>query len=164
MKFFFNFSSFLLSLIKGDANGQAVVVAEKERVGKDGRSYRGPETSRVYLHPASCNSRIGGFHSPWMVYFNKVKTSMVFVRDSTMVPPYALLLFGGTLDVRHDQNKIVIDGWMYFDAPSVVGVIIQELRKAIEKLLLKKIENPNIDVSSSILIDAITKLLAKSGY
>jgi hypothetical protein len=53
---------------------------------------------------------------------------------------------------------------MYFDAPSVVGVIIQELRKAIEKLLLKKIENPNIDVSSSILIDAITKLLAKSGY
>ena len=89
---------------------------------------------------------------------------MVFVRDSTMVPPYALLLFGGKLDVRHAQNKIVIDGWMYFDAASVVGVDILELRKALDDLLSKKIEDPGIDVSSSKLIDAITKLLVKSGY
>lgn len=141
-----------------------VIVPEQERIGHDGRTYRGPQTARVYLHPASANARMGGFHSPWMVYFNKVKTSMVFVRDSTMVPPYALLLFGGKLDVRHAQNKIVIDGWMYFDAASVVGVVILELRKALDDLLSKKIEDPGIDVSSSKLIDAITKLLVKSGY
>ena len=66
--------------------------------------------------------------------------------------------------VCHAQNKIVIDGWMYFDAASVVGVVIQELRKALDDLLSKKIEDPSIDVSSSKLIDAITKLLVKSGY
>ena len=65
-----------------------------------------------------------------------------------MVPPYALLLFGGKLDVRHASNKIVIDGWMYFDAASVVGVVILELRRALEELLARKIERPEIDVSS----------------
>lgn len=147
-----------------NAKGEQVVAMPEPRIGHDGRTYHGPETSRVLLHPASVNSRQGGYTSPWMVYYEKVKTSAVFVRDSTMVPPYALLLFGGKLDVRHASNKIVIDGWMYFDAASVVGVVILELRRALEELLARKIERPEIDVSSSKLIDAITKLLVKSGY
>ena len=64
-----------------------------------------------------------------MVYFQKVKTSRVFIRDCTMVPPYAMLLFRGQLEVQHTRNKIVIDGWMYFDAPARVAVLIQELRR-----------------------------------
>ena len=145
-------------------NSVDLVKTPTPRIGSDGRTYTSPENSRVLIHPASVNSREGGFTSPWMVYYEKVKTSAVFIRDSTMVPPYALLLFGGQLDVRHSDNKIVIDGWMHFDVASVVGVVIQELRKSLEELLARKIENPDIDVSSSKLMDAIILLLVKSGY
>lgn len=102
--------------------------------------------------------------SPWMVYFQKVKTSRVFIRDCTMVPPYAMLLFGGQLEVQHTRNKIVMDGWMYFDAPARVAVLIQELRRELDLLLGRKIEHPEIDISSSPLIDAIARLLVKAGY
>lgn len=119
---------------------------------------------RVFLHPSSVNFREGGFSSPWMVYFQKVKTSKVFIRDCTMVPPYAMLLFGGQLEVQHQRNKIVVDDWMYFDAPARVAVLIQELRRELDLLLGRKIVNPSINISASPLIDAITRLLVKSGY
>ena len=119
---------------------------------------------RVFLHPSSVNFKEGGFASPWMVYFQKVKTSRVFIRDSTMVPPYAMALFGGSLEVVYTRNKIVVDGWAYFDAPARVGVLVQELRKELSTLLNRKIENPGIDISESPLIDAITRLLTKAGY
>jgi HrpA-like RNA helicase len=130
-------------------------------VATEGRSY---DNERVFLHPASVNFKEGGFVSPWMVYFQKVKTSRVFIRDCTMVPPYAMLLFGGQLEVQHTRNKIVMDGWMYFDAPARVAVLIQELRRELDLLLGRKIEHPEIDISSSPLIDAIARLLVKAGY
>ena len=81
-----------------------------------------------------------------------------------MVPPYAMLLFGGQLEVQHTRNKIVVDGWMYFDTPARVAVLVQELRRELDLLLNRKIEQPRMDISSSPLIDAITRLLVKSGY
>eukprot|EP00946_MAST-07B_sp_MAST-7B-sp1_P000372 g372.t1 len=138
---------------------------KSERVQKEhGPDQRSYDNERVFLHPSSVNFKEGGFVSPWMVYFQKVKTSRVFIRDCTMVPPYAMLLFGGQLEVQHTRNKIVIDGWMYFDAPARVAVLIQELRRELDLLLGRKIEHPEIDISSSPLIDAITRLLVKAGY
>jgi len=37
--------------------------------------------------------------SPYMVYLEAVKTTKVYVRDVTCVPPVALALFGGSLKV-----------------------------------------------------------------
>jgi len=38
--------------------------------------------ARVFLHPTSLNFDIGKFDSPWLVYFDKVQTSKIFVRDA----------------------------------------------------------------------------------
>lgn len=40
---------------------------------------------------------------------SQVRTSKVFLRDSTMVSPYPLLLFGGELKVKHAQQLITVD-------------------------------------------------------
>ena len=103
------------------------------------------------------------YRVPWLVYYQKVKTSKVFLRDATMVPPYALLLFGGTLDVLHEKGKIVVDKWMYFQAPARVGVLIRELRKSLDLLLSKKIESPSLSISDSPIIDAIQTLMKANG-
>lgn len=52
-------------------------------------------TGRVFIHPGSINFDVGKFESGWMVYTEIVETSKLYVRESSAVPIYALLLFGG---------------------------------------------------------------------
>jgi ATP-dependent RNA helicase DHX57 len=52
----------------------------------------------------------------------------VFVRETSMVPVYSLLLFGGQLEVVHDKGLITVDGWAQFKAPGRIGVLVRELR------------------------------------
>jgi ATP-dependent RNA helicase DHX36 len=40
------------------------------------------------------------FPSRWLVYNQKVKSSDIFIRDSSCVSDYALLLFGGALSTQ----------------------------------------------------------------
>ena len=52
-------------------------------------------TGRVFIHPGSINFDVGKFDSGWLVYTEMVATAKLYVRESSMVPIYALLLFGG---------------------------------------------------------------------
>jgi len=73
-------------------------------------------SSRVFLHPRSVNFDCNDYESPWMVYLTMVgfgpfktmasychstqmQTAKVYVHDCTMVWPYALLLFGGSIGI-----------------------------------------------------------------
>ena len=61
-------------------------------------------TSEVRVHPSSVNRGIGSDRKltyPFMVYHEKMRTARVYLRDSTVVAPEALLLFGGNLEVQH---------------------------------------------------------------
>ena len=63
---------------------------------------------RVFIHPGSVNFNVGRFDSGWLVYTDMVSTSKLFVRESSMVPVYALLLFGGRLRSHvHTQQGCV---------------------------------------------------------
>ena len=75
-------------------------------------------------------------------YGDRVQTAKVFVRDCTMVGSYPLLLFGGELDVKHEQGKLVLDDWCEFNAPAKIGVLARELRKKIDQLLTNKVNSP----------------------
>ena len=60
--------------------------------------FKTQQDGKVELHPASVNGN--HFHYPfrWLVYNEKVKTTGIFIRDSTMVSDYGMLLFGGQLE------------------------------------------------------------------
>jgi ATP-dependent RNA helicase DHX36 len=78
------------------------------------------EDGKVDIHPSSVNSQFGTqFPFPWMVYCEKVKTTGVYIRDSTCVPAYAVLLLGGELEEQSGGgNEIKILGGNYtFNAP-----------------------------------------------
>lgn len=41
----------------------------------------------------------------------QVRTARAFLRDVTPVSPAALLLFGGGLEVKHEEGAVVVGGW-----------------------------------------------------
>lgn len=119
---------------------------------------------RVFLHPASVNFSIGKFESPWLVFSEKMRTSKVFLKDSTMVPAYGLLLFGGKVQVKHEKQAISVDDWLEFEAPARIAVLIKELRSKVDSLLFEKIERPALDIASSPVVSALIRLLTTDGF
>ena len=119
--------------------------------------------SRVWMHPSSLNAAAGAFDSPWLVFSEVVATSRPFVRDTTCVAPYALLLFGGDVAARHEAGTLAVDGWIDFAAPARVAVLVRELRSGLDRLLASKVANPATDVTSSPAVKAVLNLLLSDG-
>lgn len=92
-----------------------------------------------------------------------MNTSKIFINDSTVVTPYAILLFGGPIDVQHMQGIISVDKWIEFSAPARVGVLIKGLRGYIDRLLLEKFNRPEESIVNDPVMDGICKLLVTNG-
>ncbi|PRW33164.1 P-loop containing nucleoside triphosphate hydrolase isoform A [Chlorella sorokiniana] len=122
------------------------------------------ERGRVFLHPSSVNFSCGKFESGWLAYSEIVETSKVFVRESSMVPVYAVLLFGGSIEVQHEQGMLRVDGWARFKAPARIAVLVRELRNEVSRLLAAKVADPSLDLSRSRVVEAMHHLLATDGF
>lgn len=75
----------------------------------------------VNIHPTSVNSNVGHFTSPFLVYQEKVKTSRIFIRDSTMIPLLPLVLFSGRqikIQMHGGAFIIMLDNWIVMQAES----------------------------------------------
>ncbi|KAH9331102.1 hypothetical protein KI387_003210, partial [Taxus chinensis] len=118
---------------------------------------------RVFLHPSSVNFPVGIFESPWLVFTEKVKTSKIFIKNSTIVPAYGLLLFGGEVKVNHEKQTIKVDDWLEFEAPARISVLIKEMRSKVDSLLMEKIRNPALDISGNMVVTALIQLLVTDG-
>ncbi|GAB2278218.1 hypothetical protein Dimus_012912 [Dionaea muscipula] len=106
------------------------------------------ELGEVDIHPASVNAGIHQFPLPNMVYSEKVKTTKIYIRDSTNISDYALLLFGGNLFPSNSGDGIeMLDGYLHFSASKSVLQLIKKLRGELDKILNRKIEDPSLDIS-----------------
>jgi ATP-dependent RNA helicase DHX57 len=115
---------------------------------------------RVFLHPSSVNFTDADFVSPWLVFHQKQATSKVFIRDSSMVTPYALLLFGGELEVLHQRSEVHLDGWIRFAAQPRTGALVRALRGLLDDAVEAKLARPDADLSAHPAIAALLKILA----
>ena len=118
---------------------------------------------RVFVHPSSVNMTCNKFETCWIVYTDLVETSKLFVRQCSMAPAYALLLFGGKLNVVHEKGQIEVDDWVRLRAPAKVGVLVRELRKLLDALLSDKLDEPWRDVSAHPVVRGILELLRTDG-
>ena len=87
----------------------------------------------MFLHPASINFDSGDFPSGWMVYSDITETSKVYVREASMVPVYALLLFGGRLTVHHVDGLIKLDNWATFKAPAQIAALVRSFLRLLQQ-------------------------------
>ena len=85
------------------------------------------------------------------------------VRECTMVPSFAVLLFGGRITSDHDKGILFVDGWAQFKAPATVAILVRELRTLVNMLLSMKVENPRLDISQSDVVEVLLKIMTTDG-
>ncbi|XP_061555189.1 ATP-dependent RNA helicase DHX29 [Phycodurus eques] len=112
---------------------------------------------RAQVHPSSVNRNLQA-HG-WLLYQEKVKYTKIYLRDTTLISPFPMLLFGGDIDIQHRERLITLDGWMHFQAPVRIGVIFKHLRKLLDSLLEKKLENPRMNLEGERTIQIILELI-----
>ena len=124
---------------------------------------------QVGFHPQSLNFKLATRRDRWAVYLEKVETSRVFIRDSTIVTPFALLLFGGTPVVNHDKGTITVDGWIEFLSSPAIGVLFRLIREELDAILLDRIGDtdgsgePGQESTTDQMIAGLVALLEKTG-
>lgn len=118
---------------------------------------------RVFVHPSSINFSATKYDTGWMVYSDIVETSKVFVRQCSSVPVYALLLFGGAVQVHHTQGKVSVDTWATVTAQPKIGVLVRELKKRLDNLLSVKLEQPETAISKNSIVSVVLELLRTDG-
>ncbi|KAJ7390027.1 mitochondrial large ribosomal subunit assembly [Desmophyllum pertusum] len=138
-------------------------------------AFRTKSDGRVALHPSSVNSDERQFISEWLVYHDKVKSTQVFIRDSSMVHPVALICFSGK-DVREMHHgpappaqqprvTLVVDGdrWMSFYCSPRLARILQAIRREINKMVACSIsaasKNDTLFHYHTKLMEVVTLLL-----
>ncbi|KAI8077768.1 P-loop containing nucleoside triphosphate hydrolase protein [Halteromyces radiatus] len=136
---------------------------EREKEAKEIKFYT-KQDGRVFLHPASILFNTNQYGASFLTYFSRMTTSKTFLRDGTEVPSYAILFFGGKLDVDHLGRGLKIgDGWLKFRAWARIGVLVNQLKRLLSAELESKIEDPNQDISSSGVVDAMVTLISSDG-
>lgn len=101
------------------------------------------------------NAWVGQFPGQWLVYSEKVKSAAIYIRDSSLVPDLALLLFGGRLEkVSADDaaaarpfsggggasagaggSIAMLGGWANFNTEGGVAELVLGLRARLDALL-----------------------------
>ena len=137
---------------KGAASSSAV----KLHVRAADRTLSEPDAASV--HPGSVNGMLDGnaWRSCYVAFHERVKTSKVYVRDSTPVPPLAMMLLaGGELHREHgsgnDGNQLyetggdgydeilALDGYYRMHVPTQAAELVVKLREKIQGLVRRLI-------------------------
>jgi HrpA-like RNA helicase len=92
---------------------------------------------RLYIHSSSVSAKLPRYlQSPWLAFHEKFgTTSRVSMSTCCFVHPFALLLFGGALEVRHAERRVIVDNWIELSLAAKTGVIFAELRRHIDAML-----------------------------
>jgi ATP-dependent RNA helicase DHX57 len=118
----------------------------------------GPRCEELYPHPGSVNAK-GLPDGGWVAYLEAVETSRAFVRDSTLVSPFAVALFCGDLAVDHGGGAVACDGWARFRAPPAAGVLLKRLRARLGAALLARVAGAPPSPADEATAAAVVKLL-----
>ncbi|KAF6123903.1 DExH-box helicase 29 [Phyllostomus discolor] len=112
---------------------------------------------KAQVHPSSVNRALQT-HG-WLLYQEKVRYARVYLRETSLISPFPLLLFGGDIEVQHRERLLSVDGWIYFQAPVKIAVIFKQLRVLIDSVLRKKLENPKMSLENDKILQIITELI-----
>ncbi|KAJ3159008.1 ATPdependent RNA helicase [Geranomyces michiganensis] len=111
----------------------------------------------VFIHPSSINSRKSHPNHSFLVYHEKVRTSKIYIRDASLVPPFALAFFAGAqLTWDGSQKRLNMDdGWIRFRTHSNIATVVQGARAALDELLAKKIREPGAEFGGDLVAEIV---------
>ncbi|KAJ3140257.1 ATPdependent RNA helicase [Geranomyces variabilis] len=111
----------------------------------------------VFIHPSSINYRKAHPNHSFLVYHEKVRTSKVYIRDASLVPPFALAFFAGAqLAWDGSQKRLNMDdGWIRFRTHPNIATVVQGARAALDELLAKKIREPGAEFGGDLVAEIV---------
>eukprot|EP00057_Strongylocentrotus_purpuratus_P033652 XP_792246.3 PREDICTED: ATP-dependent RNA helicase DHX36 [Strongylocentrotus purpuratus] len=103
-----------------------------------------PEDGRVQIHLKSVNANETTFSSKWLLYHLKLKSTSVFLHDTTMVEPYPLIFCGGKISWDDDQGHetVFVDDHIKFHCSQETAHLVIKLREELDRVMEQKITNP----------------------
>ncbi|KAH8273341.1 hypothetical protein KR018_003934 [Drosophila ironensis] len=105
----------------------------------------------VKIHPSSVNSQVAVFQAPFLIFQEKVRTTAIYIRDCSMLPLIAMVLFAGS-DFKvelHDGDFLFLleSGWIILKAHDFeTAEMVQCMRAELIKLLEEKIRDPCLNL------------------
>ncbi|KAH0627943.1 hypothetical protein JD844_008535 [Phrynosoma platyrhinos] len=112
---------------------------------------------KAQVHPSSVNRDLQTYG--WLLYQEKVRYARVYLKETTLISPFPILLFGGDIEVLHRERLLSVDGWIHFQAPVKIAVIFKQLRALIESVLKQKLENPKMSLEDDKILNIIKELI-----
>ncbi|KYO29117.1 ATP-dependent RNA helicase DHX29 isoform B [Alligator mississippiensis] len=112
---------------------------------------------KAQVHPSSVNRDLQTYG--WLLYQEKIRYARIYLRETTLISPFPVLLFGGDIEVQHRERLLSVDGWIHFQAPVKIAVIFKQLRVLIESVLKKKLENPKMSLEDDKILHIIKELI-----
>lgn len=133
---------------------------------KDKRKVLTTEGKAALIHKTSvnCSNLAVSFPYPFFVFGEKIRTRAVSCKQTTMVSPIHLLLFGSKRVDRVDANTVRLDNWLVLQMDPFEAARLVALRPAIDDLVLETAADPaeilNMDGSRQNLVELIRDLCA----
>lgn len=122
------------------------------------------KTEQLHFHNSSVNSRKKVYKDGWIAFHEKFGTpSRVSISTTCFIHPFALLLLAGSVVVKHTERIVLVDGWMRMNMAAQIGVILKELRKNIEVVLTKMLDNVKPSETNTMeakMVEGIVQILA----
>ncbi|XP_073973059.1 dosage compensation regulator mle isoform X2 [Rhodnius prolixus] len=110
---------------------------------KEKRKVLTTESKPALIHKTSvnCTKFETNFPSPFFVFGEKVRTRAVSCKQTTMVTPLHLLLFGAR-KVELVNNCVRLDNWVNLEMEPKLAAAILSLRPVLENLVIKASSDP----------------------
>jgi len=109
----------------------------------------GPTQEIVHIHPSSILYRAREHTSANFMVFNTItKSDKVYLWDVTTVDDIAIMLFGGDMDILHEQKRVLLDQWIKIKCHAKTAVIFKFLRHHLNAILKAKIDQPQLDLNN----------------
>ena len=123
------------------------------------------ENGRVFVHPSSVlfDAQTFSGSAAFVSYFTKMATSKTFIRDLTPLNAYALLLFGGSIELDTSGMGLIVGGWFRLRGWARIGVLVSRLRLLLDDAMRRRIDNPSMPLEDVGVFTIVRRLLELNG-
>jgi ATP-dependent RNA helicase DHX57 len=125
--------------------------------------------NRAFIHPSSVCFDAGRgwssdvrFLSVWERFESGGKP---WARGVSPCNVFAVLMFGGSLELDTSGRGIVVDGWIRVRGWARIGVLVNRLRGLLDRVLEKRIDDPNgaLGADEVRVLDVVKRLVERDG-
>ncbi|KAK7516306.1 DEAD/DEAH box helicase-like protein [Phyllosticta citriasiana] len=123
-----------------------------------------PQT-RVFTHPGSTLFGAQTFPSGtnFLSYFQSLSTSKHYIASLTPASTFAVLLFGGPLDIDTQGRGVLVDGWIRVRGWARLGVLVARLRGCLDMVLRRTFDEPGTEAAESAVVGLVRRVVEGEG-